>query len=333
MKSPCLALTIAHRETDETDPITRSRRSRQPRGLVELVEQFIIARVAPGRKGRRAKSPTDSPLLRLGRLESLAALAGGISHELSNLAASVLMSAQVFEGSCQDEASRQVLASLDELARRLKHAGSQLHWLARGVAGEPTIFQPQYLLADIQKLARVAFPPSITVITRYPPDLWPLAGEPLLVFQLLLALCLEARDHLPDGGTLVLAARNEEIGESAEGGESGKRHPARAAARPAARSAPPGRYVVLEAVAESSEPAESGAGIAAKAGSSGDAGDRQRPAATGKPAAASRRRRKASEANRAARTSGGFTESLHQGKAVRGRRAYLPAALIGGPEA
>jgi hypothetical protein len=298
--------------------------------------------VAPGDEGRRAKSATDSRRLRLGRLESLAALAGGISHELSNLAASVLMSAQVLDGSCHDEASRQVLASLDELARRLQHAGRQLHWLARGVAGEPTVFQPQYLLADIQKLARVAFPPSVTVITRYPPDLWPLAGEPLLVFQLLLALCLEARDHLPAGGTLVLEARNEEIGESAESGESdrsgegGKRHPARAACRPAARSAPPGRYVVLEAVAESSEPAESGAGIAAKAGgagSAGDAGDRQRPTATGKPAAASRRRRKASEASRAARASGGFTEPLHQGKAARGRRAYLPAALLGEPEA
>ena len=33
-------------------------------------------------------------------------------------------------------------------------------------------------IADVQKLARVAFPASITVITRYPPDLWPLAGDP-----------------------------------------------------------------------------------------------------------------------------------------------------------
>jgi len=300
--------------------------------------------VAPEHQGRRAKSATDSRRLRLGRLESLAALAGGISHELSNLAASVLMSAQVFEGSCHGEASRQVLASLDELARRLQHAGRQRLWLARGVAGEPTVFQPQYLLADLQKLTRVAFPTSVTVITRYPPDLWPLAGEPLLVFQLLLALCLEARDHLPAGGTLVLAARNEEIGETAESGESdrsgesGKRRPARAAGRPAASSAPPGLYVILEAVAEpseSSEPAESGAGLAAKPSGTGSigGGDRQRSAATRQPAAASRRRRKASEASRAARACGGLTEPLYQGKTVRGRRAYLPAAFIGEPEA
>jgi hypothetical protein len=290
--------------------------------------------VAPEHAGRRAKSATDSPRLRLGRLESLAALAGGISHEMSNLAASVLMSAQLLEGRCPDEATRQVLASLDELARRLQHAGRQLHWLARGVAGEPTVFQPQYLLADLQKLARVAFPTSVTVITRYPPDLWPLAGEPLLVFQLLLALCLEARDHLPTGGSLILAARNEEIGNTSDAGQ-GDEHGVATQRRPIPT---PGRYVVLEAVAEpseTSEPAEESAGLAAQpagTGSSGSAGDRQRSAATRQPAAASRRR-KASEASRAAAAAGGFTEPLSQGKAGKyacGRRAYLPAALIDG---
>ena len=285
--------------------------------------------MAPEHEGRRARSATDSPRLRLGRLESLAALAGGISHELSNLAASVLMSAQLLEGCCPDEATRQVLASLDELARRLQHAGRQLHWLARGVAGEPTVFQPQYLLADLQKLVRAAFPPSITVITRYPPDLWPLAGEPLLVFQLLLALCLEARDRLLEGGILVLAARNQEIGESGEidqGGKNGKRRLARAAGRPATRRAAPGRYVVLEAVAEPSEPDESAAGLDAKPGG---IRDHLRSATARRLAAAShRRRRKASETARAAAAAGGFTEPLRQGKAVRGKRAYLPAARV-----
>jgi len=165
-----------------------------------------MTRVSQG-KGR--PSSGDDRRLRLDRLDSLAALAGGVTHELSNLAASVMMSVQLLEPCCSAAADRLVLTSLEELARRLQHAGRQLHWLARGVAGEPTVFQPQYLLADLQKLARVAFPDSITVITRYPPDLWPLAGDPLVVFQLLLALCLEARTHLRDGGTLVLAAHNE----------------------------------------------------------------------------------------------------------------------------
>jgi nitrogen-specific signal transduction histidine kinase len=194
-------------------------------------------------------SSGDDRRPRLDRLDSLAALAGGITHELNNLAASVTMSAQLLESSCSAEADRLVLASLEDLARRLQHAGRQLHWLARGVEGEPTVFQAQYLLADVQKLARVAFPTSITVITRYPPDLWPLAGDPLVVFQLVLSLCLEARGHLCDAGTLVLAARNEER--------------------------PSGRCVVLEATAE--PPAGAG---------SGSPGSRRRAAGAAKRAAA-----------------------------------------------
>ncbi|HYL06766.1 MAG TPA: hypothetical protein VE075_12045 [Thermoanaerobaculia bacterium] len=243
----------------------------------------------PGKERRPTTSAGRDRQLRVGRLESLAALAGGVTHELSNLAASVMMSVQLLEPCCSAAADRLVLTSLEDLARRLQHAGRQLHWLARGVAGEPTVFQPQYLLADLQKLARVAFPESITVITRYPPDLWPLAGDPLVVFQLLLALCLEARAHLRDGGTLVLAARNE-VKED-------------------------GRHVVLEAAAEPLAGAPSAAPPAAAS---------QAPLA----AAAADRRRAAADAKRAAIASGGFTAPLPRGAAGRGRRAYLPAAVL-----
>jgi hypothetical protein len=254
-------------------------------------------------------SRSDSRTLRLGRLESLSALAGGLTHEMSNLAASVLMLVQLLEPSCGEAASRQVLVSLEELAQRLQHAGRQLHWLARGVAGEPMMYQPQYLLSDLQKLARAAFPASVALVTRYPPDLWPLAGDPLVVFQLLLALVLEAHAQLPDGGTMVLAARNEVLDGA---GWSG--------AGSAAATAGPGRYVVLEALAEAA--GAEGAGSAPAA----CAGGRRRPGPGGGATTRARRRRAAAEARRAAIAAGGFTAPLPRGMAARGRRAYLPAA-------
>jgi hypothetical protein len=85
--------------------------------------------------------------------------------------------------------------------------------------------------------------------------------------------------------------------------------------------------VVLEAIAEPSEPAESGASLGANPRSTGSDGDR-RPSATARQPATAFRRRKSSEAGRAAAAAGGFTEPLRQGKAAPGRRAYLPAALI-----
>jgi hypothetical protein len=264
----------------------------------------------------------DNRRLRLGRLESLAALAGGVTHELSNLAASVMMSVQLLEPSCQQAADRQVLASLDELARRLQHAGRQLHWLARGVGGEPTVFQAQYLLTDLQKLARAAFPSSIAVVTRYPPDLWPLAGDPLIVFQLLLALCLEARGHLTGAGTLVLAAANEELADPAPAAEvSGV---AGATGAEAGARGRPGRWVVLAAIAEA--PADHDATTALGAADSCSVRTARPPQGS---AVLASRRRAVRDARRAAAAAGGFTAPLHRGSAGRGRRAYLPAAALG----
>jgi hypothetical protein len=237
-------------------------------------------------------SGSDTRGLRLGRLESLAALAGGITHELSNLAASVVMSVQLLEPCLETPADRQVLTSLDELARQLQHAGRQLQWLARGVSGEAIVFQAQYLLSDLQKLSRAAFPSSVEVVTRYPPDLWPLSGDPLVVYQLLLSLCLEAREHLVEGGTLLVAARNQVV--------DGISIPSRAGAAP-------GRYVLLEALAED------------------DPFAGRRAVVRGAPAGR-RRRAAAGRARRAARAAGGFTAPLPPGAQGRGRRAYLPAA-------
>jgi hypothetical protein len=285
-------------------------------------------------------SATDRRL-RLGRLESLAAVAGGVTHELSNLAASTMMSVELLAPCCRDDADRAVLAALEQLGRRIQHAGRQLHWLARGVAGERTLFQPQYLLADLQKLAAVAFPPAIAIYTRYPPDLRPLAGEPLLVFQLLLALALEARDHLAHGGSLILAARNEAIEIPKTPGAKGAKpandaHTVNGATPPSdarvasglatprvlsGRPASPGAYIVLEVQAEP-----------APAPLSPPSPPSTRPSGTAAQAARSRRRR--AELRRLAAATGARLERLAMpsgeagagGRRYLGRRAWLPAA-------
>jgi signal transduction histidine kinase len=264
---------------------------------------------------RKRPSGAADRRLRLGRLESLAALAGGVTHELSNLAASTMMSVQLLAPCCRDDADRSVLASLEQLGGRIQHAGRQLHWLARGVAGEPMLFQPQYLLADLQKLAAVAFPPSIAVFTRYPPDLRPLAGEPLLVFQLLLALALEARDHLPDGGSLVLAARNETV-EASVATAAPVTPGTTAAAHVLPR--PPGSYVVLEALAE---PAAAGSPV-------DPAGTATPPAGRVGSATTARNRRRRADLQRLAGATGARLEALATpgGRRYHGRRAWLPAA-------
>jgi hypothetical protein len=155
-----------------------------------------------------AAGPTP---LRDERLRSFRALAGGAAHELNNVLATILMSVELLRQSGGEQADRRVLSALEETTRRGLHTTRQLQLLARGSESGPALFQPRFLLADVQELMRAASPDSTVVVSEYPPDLPLLLGDPLAFHQLLLALLLEARDALGGSGTLALCARGEEL--------------------------------------------------------------------------------------------------------------------------
>ena len=70
-----------------------------------------------------------------------------------------------------------------------------------------------------------ALPNSISVRTELPADLWPISGVAAQISQMLLNLCINARDAMPDGGVLTIAAANPPFKESATrtfDGQSGR---------------------------------------------------------------------------------------------------------------
>src|ERR1700730_13218113 len=159
----------------------------------------------------------DPGLLRGERLRSLTPLAAGAAHELNNLLATVLMGVELLRQTCREAPERGVLSTLEETARRGLHTTRQLQWLARGAEGEATLFQPRFLIADLQQLMRATSPDTLVVVTDYPVDLWLLEGDPLAFYQLRLALLREGREALGGSGTLPVSARNEELTAAPDG--------------------------------------------------------------------------------------------------------------------
>jgi two-component system cell cycle sensor histidine kinase/response regulator CckA len=141
--------------------------------------------------------------LRLDRARAVLALAGGLAHELGNLLAANLTALDLLAANATGEADRRLLAALEESTRQGVHAVRQLLRLARATDGEAAGCELPYLLADLQKLLAFAAPAAV-VETAYPPDLWPLAADPLPVYQLLLALAAARRA----AGEVRIGARN-----------------------------------------------------------------------------------------------------------------------------
>jgi two-component system, cell cycle sensor histidine kinase and response regulator CckA len=157
---------------------------------------------------------TQLQLLRVQRLESLGILAGGIAHDLNNVLTPVLMGVDGLSGPHMSPESRRILAIIRTAAQRGASIVQQVLSFARGAAGDHADVQIRHLTREIENIVRETFPRSIDVRSSVPRDLWPVQGDPTQLHQVLMNLCVNARDAMPGGGTLSISAENVDVDEN-----------------------------------------------------------------------------------------------------------------------
>jgi len=86
---------------------------------------------------------------------------------------------------------------------------------ARGVEGKKNPVQLNVLLREMEKIARDAFPKNIRVHTDIDSGLWAVSGYPTQLYQVIMNLCINARDAMPNGGRLSIHAENVQLDRSA----------------------------------------------------------------------------------------------------------------------
>ncbi len=150
----------------------------------------------------------EQQFLRAQRMEGIGTLAGGIAHDLNNSLGPIIMSLDLLKMKFTDPASQELLSIIEMSAQRGADMVRQVLSFARGVEGQRMEVQVKHLLGDMTKIARDTFPKDIEVRTMYPQDLWSVIGDPTQLHQVLLNLCVNARDAMPAGGVLTLSAQN-----------------------------------------------------------------------------------------------------------------------------
>jgi PAS domain S-box-containing protein len=155
----------------------------------------------------------ERQLLRAQRLESIGTLASGVAHDLNNILVPILIAAPVLRDDLPKQERLKLLEIVESSAQRGAQIVRQVLTFARGTDGDRVLLQPIYLLAEIAKIIEETFSKAIRVRTSYPENLWLIEGDPTQLHQVLLNLCLNARDSMPDGGNLSLNAENFEVDE------------------------------------------------------------------------------------------------------------------------
>ena len=158
------------------------------------------------------KKHLEATFLRSQRLDSIGALAGGIAHDLNNALAPVIMGAEIL-AHCEDAQERaRFLDIISTSAKRATELVKQILSFARGTANRGGPVKLKRLLDELGKMIQDTFPKSISFsMTGFPRDLWTIQGETTELHQVLLNLCVNARDAMPQGGRLTLSVENTSV--------------------------------------------------------------------------------------------------------------------------
>ncbi|PEN13743.1 hybrid sensor histidine kinase/response regulator [Longibacter salinarum] len=157
----------------------------------------------------------ESQFLRSQRMESIGRLVGGIAHDLGNLLVPILLGVKVLKRrDSGDGKVRQTLEMIEKSAERGSNMVEQVLAFARGVEGERVALQAQTIIEEVAKIVTETFPDGIDVQVAVPDDLNDIVGDATQVQQVLMNLCVNARDAMPDGGTISIQASETEVTEA-----------------------------------------------------------------------------------------------------------------------
>jgi PAS domain S-box-containing protein len=150
----------------------------------------------------------EQQFLRAQRLESIGTLAGGIAHDLNNVLTPIMVAVGILSEDETDPDRRDILSTLEASARRGADMVQQVLSFARGIEGRRVQVQVADVVRDVERIVNDTFLKNIAVRTELAADLWPVSGDAIQLHQVLLNLCVNARDAMPEGGRLTVSAEN-----------------------------------------------------------------------------------------------------------------------------
>lgn len=145
------------------------------------------------------------------RLETIGTLASGMTHDLNNALAPVLMGLQALHRRVQDPSLRSMIGIMESNTRRGAEMVRQVLLFSRGQTDELQSLPVNSLVRDTIAMLRQIFGECIQFNELLADDLWPVRGNSTQLQQLLVNLCLNSRDAMPQGGKITIASDNVEL--------------------------------------------------------------------------------------------------------------------------
>ncbi|MDB5409021.1 MAG: hypothetical protein JWL84_3933 [Rhodospirillales bacterium] len=147
-------------------------------------------------------------LLQSQKIEAVGQLTSGVAHDFNNLLAAVLGNLELLRPRLAEERALRLVDGAARAAARGARLTEQLLAFSRHHHLEPEAFDLNLLIDEMGDLLARTIGPTVAIVRRLAPDLWPVLADPSQIEVSLLNLALNARDAMSQGGTLQLETEN-----------------------------------------------------------------------------------------------------------------------------
>jgi len=157
----------------------------------------------------RKRRHLHEQLLHAQRLDSIGHLAGGVAHDFNNVLSVVIGYSDVVLGKLPpDSPLKPKVESIISAGQRGAALARQLLIFGRKQVAEPKALDLGRTLAEFEKMLRRLIGEEVKLVGEVEDDLWSISADPTLMEQVIMNLAINARDAMPDGGSLTVRIRN-----------------------------------------------------------------------------------------------------------------------------
>ena len=197
---------VAAMRAGASDFIVKNRLHR----LVPVVERELVASGLRAEQRRIALALEESQrlLVEAQQMEAVGRLAGGVAHDFNNLLGAILSYADlVLQSLPRGDKTRDDIEEIKRAGRHAAELTRQLLAFSRQQVMNKAVLDLNEVIEDELGLLQRLLGSRVTLTTDFEPDPWWIKGDRLQIEQVLLNLATNARDAMPDGGTLSITTR------------------------------------------------------------------------------------------------------------------------------
>jgi PAS domain S-box-containing protein len=174
---------------------------------------LIMRDITDRKQAETERGRLEAQLRQAQKMEAIGQLTGGIAHDFNNILTGItgyIVMAQEWEQKQPDDKLRRYLDRIQKSANRARDLIQQMLTFSRGQRGEPRPLRPGPLVKESVKLLESTLPSTIQTRLAIAGNLPTIVADPVHLEQVLLNLCINARDAMAGSGTLDIGLRQVE---------------------------------------------------------------------------------------------------------------------------